>query len=211
MKIARIAILLILARLSSATQLQAQEHLVPEASLLATYDEYELKIHEVFASAYSDDVVCKVVFLNAFLPEEVVGLRKTPSGHKVFLMKPSSIIWDTMKKRTPSDFRKITTNETTVPINDDLVHRIAAIWERMLLATRQPKETHYGVDGGASHFSMFISGRGIISGQVWSPDPGTKTAALETLAYTLPHYVGHPSDTAALEIAVENAEKATKD
>jgi hypothetical protein len=219
----------------------AQEHLVPEPGVLAEYDEYDFKVREVFTSAYSDEVVCKVVILGSFGKEQVVGLRTTAGGHEIFSMFPSSSIWDTelvrlhesgqiqsyakdgkkltleqddsyqdLKKRTPADFRQITIETQAVPLGDSVAHRIAAIWERMLLDTRQPKQWRQGLDGASYHFSMFVSGRGIISGQIWSPKEKTKTAALEELAYALSQYAMRRTDLDALKKIVNRVDKITK-
>lgn len=113
-----------------------------------------------------------------------------------------------LKKKTPADFRTITTTTKSVPIDDALASRIAAIWERMLLATRQPKVNRSGVDGGTLHFSMFVMNRGIISGQVWSPDKDTKTGALCDLAITMLRFANGTSvDLATLNKEVSRVEK----
>jgi hypothetical protein len=224
------------------TASQAQEHLAPEPGLLAEYDEYFFKVREVFAAAQADDVICRVVILESFVPELLVGVRKTGHGHDIFRITPSSAIWDTelvrmyesgqftsfnkdgkkltleenesyqtLKKNTPADFRKITTAVKAVAVDEALARRIAAIWERMLLAARHPKEPRQGLDGASYHFSMSVSGRGVITGQVWSPDEKTKTGALVELAYALSEFATGHSDIEALKKTVSRVEKLTKD
>jgi hypothetical protein len=226
---------------AATLSLHAQEHLIPETGMLAEYDEYDFKVREVFATAQTHEVVCRVVILVSFMPEAEAGVRKTPTGHQAFCITPSSAIWDTeiirmheagqihsfnkdgkeltleenesyqaLKKRTPADFRKITTEVKTVPIDDVLAKRITAIWERMLLATRYPKEHRQGLDGASYHFSMFVSGRGVISGQVWSPAERTKTAALVDLAYTLALFANGKTELEAVKKAISRAEKLIK-
>jgi hypothetical protein len=224
-----------------STTLNAQEHLVPEPGLLAECDEYDFKVREVFAAVYAEDVICRVVILASFVPEQVVGVRKTESGQEVFSMTPSTAIWDTevvrmheagqiqsfnkdgkkltleedessqsLKKRTPADFRKITTEVKAIAIDKALAHRIAAIWERMLLATRYPKEHRQGLDGASYHFSMFCAGRGVISGQVWSPANKTKTSTLVDLADALSQYALGRTDAEALKQTLNRVEKIIK-
>jgi len=236
----RAAILSILVACKLLAATKAQDHLFPEPGLLAKYDFYEFKVREVFAAAYADEIICKVVIFGSFENERVVGLRKTASGHEVFSMSPSSSIWDTelvrlhesdqiqtskngkvltleqnesyqdLKKRTPADFRKITIEQKAVPIAEALARQIAGIWERMLLGTRQPKEWRQGLDGASYHFSMVGSDRGIISGQIWSPKEKTKTAALEELAYALSDYAMGRASTENLKSIVNRVDKFTK-
>lgn len=74
----------------------AQDQLAPETGVLGEApDEYRMKLRYVFADAYTSDVVLRVVILESFEPEEVVGVRKTDTGYEVFRMLPSSTVWDT--------------------------------------------------------------------------------------------------------------------
>jgi hypothetical protein len=237
----RVPIIFSVIAVSVFTAVHAQEHLVPEPGLLAEYDQYHFKIRELFAAAQKEEIICQVAILASFVPEQIVGIRKTATAHEVFSITPASAIWDTellqmheagrittfdkdgkkltleedesyqaLKKRTPADFRQIKTDLKTVALDDALARRVSAIWERMLLATRQPKEPRQGIDGASYHFSMFVLGRGIISGQIWSPDEKTKTASLVDLAYTLSLFANGKTDLEALKKTITRAEKLTK-
>jgi hypothetical protein len=237
----RTALALIAIAAAAITSLRAQEHLIPEAGTLAEHDEYYAKVTTIFAKARAHEVVCRVVILASFFPEQEVGVRQTPTGHEVYSITPSSAIWDTelirlhesgqiqsfnkdgkeltleedasyqaLKKRAPSDFRKITTEVKAVAVDDTLAKRIATLWERMLLATRYPREHRQGLDGESYHFSMFLSGRGVVSGKIWSPAEKTKTAALAELASTLALVVNGKADFETLKKAIVRAEKLTK-
>ncbi len=86
-------VVLLLSSIVVATAV-GQEHLRPEPGSLAEADEYYSNIRQVFAAAYGDDVIFRVIMLVSFQPEKVVGIRKTSKGYEVFAMTPSSTIWD---------------------------------------------------------------------------------------------------------------------
>ena len=222
------------------TASRAQEYLAPEPGLLAECDPYHLKVRTVFAAAQTDEVICSVVILGSFAAEQLVGVRKTDKGCEVFIVTPSSSIWNTelvrmheagqitsfdkdgkkltldedasfqsLKKSTPEDFRKISTVVKAVAVDEVLAQRIAAVWERMLLSARHPKQPNQGLDGASYHFSMFVLGRGVISGQVWSPAEKTKTSALVELAYVLSGFATGQADVETLKKSISRAEKRT--
>jgi hypothetical protein len=117
-----------------------------------------------------------------------------------------------LKKRTPADFRKIETVVKAVAIAGPLARRISAVWERMLLQTRYPKEIQLTLDGAAYHFSMPIEKLGIISGEIAGPiRPKSKTAGLMDLAMNLSLFVNDHADLKVLTKSVTQAEKLMKD
>jgi hypothetical protein len=219
----------------------AQEHLEPEVGVLSYVDAYRLKVSEVFAPVLTNQVVCKVVILESFEPEKIVGLRRAEHGLEAFSLTPSSTIWDieaihlyesgrietwdtnlhkltleenksyqALKKSTPADYRSITVATKSVPIDEALGNRIAIVWESMLMAVRYPEKPSLGLDGTTYHFSIWISGRGVLNGKVWSPAPKTKTAALVDLVDALTEYATGRLDAAALKKTVSRVEKGTK-
>lgn len=219
----------------------AQEHLEPEAGVLADPDRYRLKVQEVFSSALTNEAVCQAVILPSFEPERVVGLQRSEQGIEAFSLSPSSTIWDTevialyesgriqrldtnfhilsladndsyqaLKKATPADYRSIKVTVKTKPIDEALGERIATVWKRMLMGVHHPKEERQGCDGITYHFSMWIKGRGTLSGRVWSPNPRSRTAALVELTEALARYAEGNLNAAELGRTVLRAEKATK-
>lgn len=93
-----------------------------------------------------------------------------------------------LKGRTPADYRQIEAKRRARAIPADLAAGLKQAWERMLLDVRHPAEPEMGHDGVTYHFSMFVPGRGEVSGHVWSPDEGTKTARFAELAQALAGY-----------------------
>jgi hypothetical protein len=78
---------------------------------------------------------------------------------------------DALAKLTPS------TTRVTAQIRGELAHRLGALWEAMLRDTRPKAETgrclSIGADGETFHFAL-----GALAGTTWSPEEGTKRAAL---------------------------------
>lgn len=220
---------------------RAQDHLVPETGPGGGPEAYLLKVNELFGAAQREEIICQVTIIPSFVPEKLVGIRKTATAHEVFTITAASSIWNTelvrlqeagrttkfnkqgkrlgleedksfqdLKSSTPADFRQIKTVVQAAAIDETLALQVRAIWERMLLATRQPKEPHHGFDGVSYHFSMAVSGRGILGGQIWSPDEKSKTGALVDVAYSLAGFANGKVDLAELKKAITRAEKITK-
>jgi len=128
--------------------------------------------------------------------------------HKLSLAENES--YQALKKATPADYRSIKVTVKAQPIDEALGGRIATVWKRMLMGVRHPKEKRAGCDGVTYHFSMWIKGRGILSGQVWSPDSKSRTAALVELTEALSRYAEGNLNAAELGRTVLRAEKAAK-
>jgi hypothetical protein len=102
-----------------------------------------------------------------------------------------------MKKRAPSDYRKIRVHTDARPISDSLTERIRIIWQDMLANARKPTDRDYGLDGEDYHFSAPLRDRGTVNATVWSPNGG-KTLALVALGNALAEYARGQADEAAL-------------
>jgi hypothetical protein len=196
----------------------AQEHLVPEAGVLAEKDEYQEMLREVFADAYTESVILRAFINVSFEPEQVVGIRKTEKGYEVFVITPSASVWETEydrltkghvttldehgnevpppkneayeahKRSLPADFHHITTRTESAPISKTLVERIQHVWERMLLDARHEKNPAIVLDGAMYHFSMWIQGHGVVSGTAFPANETSRVSALTNLADTLSKY-----------------------
>jgi hypothetical protein len=84
-----IALLIVFAQSASA-----QDHLIPDRGFFVRTDHYRLKVRDVLARAFEEDVTSKGIVLPSFEPEYAVGLRKTREGVEAFVLKASSSIWD---------------------------------------------------------------------------------------------------------------------
>ena len=73
----------------------SQDHLIPDVGVLVDPDVYHQKIRHVFGQAFDKDVTLRVVVLPSFKNEYAVGVRIKDEAAEVFLLEPSSSIWDT--------------------------------------------------------------------------------------------------------------------
>jgi hypothetical protein len=153
--------------------------------------------------------VLQAVFLPAFEPEGVVGIRKTKDGLEAFASRPSYHIAEKigaaqLTKSAP-DFHDLTVHTKTRAISAPLTERIRRTWQDMVLNARFPKSPRIGTDGWDVHFSLWVSGHGFIGAQIWSPERG-KTAALEDLAEVLGDYAEGKADEKKLAKAAKRLE-----
>lgn len=111
-----------------------------------------------------------------------------------------------LKRRTPSDYRKISANSRTRSIPGPLAKRLSRVWQAMLLGARQPSRPNEGTDGITYHFSMRVQGYGVLSGHTWTPETGP-TKALADLAHELASYASGQSSEASLETKLRIAEQ----
>ncbi len=189
----------------------AQDYLTPETGILAEENEYHAKLRELFAETFRSDIVLQAVFLPSFEPEAIAGIRKTSSGLEAFASRPSYHIAEKIEaarlnKESRADFRDLTVHTETRAISAAFTERIRHVWENMLLSARYPKTTVIGFDGMDVHFSMWVDGRGIISGKIWSPQSG-KAAALEDLAEVLGDYAEGKADEKKLAKCLKPLER----
>jgi hypothetical protein len=73
----------------------AQEHLVPVPDAFGVPNEYHKKIRTLFQQGYQQDVVLRVLTLESFSTESLVGIRKTPEGFEAFCLRAKTSIGDT--------------------------------------------------------------------------------------------------------------------
>jgi hypothetical protein len=78
-------------------EVSAQEHLVPvpEAYDFGEAIEYHQKIRRLFEEGFRPEVVLKVVILESFSTESVIGIRKVSNGFEAFHLRAKTSIGDT--------------------------------------------------------------------------------------------------------------------
>jgi hypothetical protein len=112
-----------------------------------------------------------------------------------------------LKKRTPSDHRKIGVDQRARPIPADLAAHIDAVWHVMLRNARQHRHTGVDCDGVTYHFSALAPNGQHLSGHVWSPDEDSKTGRLVALTETLADFASGKADLKKLNDQVRRATK----
>ena len=99
-----------------------------------------------------------------------------------------------LKREMPSDFRNIGVEKQSAGIDAGTADLLAEAWSQMILKARHPEEDVIGLDGVTYHFSMWIQGRGIVSGKIWCPEQNTNTGLLTSIGHSLMTYVTADKD-----------------
>ncbi len=83
----------------------AQDHLIPDPSLLVDDSRYRSKVRYVFREAFerngspfgepNREVTLRAIVLPSFEKEFAVGVLASPEGQEVFLLEPSTSVWAT--------------------------------------------------------------------------------------------------------------------
>jgi hypothetical protein len=194
---------------NSFAELNKVEYLMPEdGNLVISSDimqSYENKARQLFSKGFDADVVFRMVCLPSFSPEWLVGVKKVDKKSVVFLLMGKEkikshwinghyVMLDTPKGKIRqweegrSEILGTPVIEYSAEIDPDTKKLLNDLWETMLLGTRYPKKYMVGFDGTNYHFSMFIWGRGDLSGKTWSPDKDTNPGRLAEIGELLADY-----------------------
>jgi hypothetical protein len=92
-------LILLIAGVSMILTAAAQERLEPASEKEFYRTRYHGKIRQVFAAAYREDVILRVVMVPSFRPESIAGIRKTDRGYEAFAIAPQTAIYDTYMLR----------------------------------------------------------------------------------------------------------------
>ena len=87
--------LLIAMLMTCTSPVNAQEHLEPERDAFGVADSYDQKVRQLFDEGFKSDVRLKVLILESFATESLVGIRKTSDGFEAFHLRAQSSIGDT--------------------------------------------------------------------------------------------------------------------
>ena len=74
--------------LISASKTSAQDHLAPEWDSFGLRNEYNEKIRQLFEEGFRQGVILRVLILESFTTESLVGIRKTSDGVEAFISAP---------------------------------------------------------------------------------------------------------------------------
>lgn len=84
-----------LSLVSPTAEASAQQHLVPVPDSFSVGIEYHHKIRQLFEEGFRRDVVVRVLILDSFSTESLVGIRKTSDGFEAFCLRAKTSIGDT--------------------------------------------------------------------------------------------------------------------
>jgi hypothetical protein len=216
---------LILGMTLLTTASMAQDHLEPEKGILAEADDYQHLVRTVFSKLDEEKPVLKVVVLPSFQNELFIGLKKNENSYQVFTAKPSQRLWLThlrkeqeqrltiseqalteLRQRTPLAAQEITVQKQNAELSVQMAERIEAVWKKALLDVQHPKKSISGNDGDTYHFSMFILGRGTLSGQIWTPMDDSRMKKLVGLVEAMNQHALEKGNTDAIDSALKALE-----
>jgi hypothetical protein len=134
-----------------------------EERLTADYEiKYSRAVRYVLARGWRKDVVLRIVNIPPFQPESVIGIARTSTGYQAFKVTAGKHIWSELgfgsgdSKRRQADYRSIKPLVDERGMSDPLAARVAAIWRRVLIDSR-----NYGKDPSiyldSDHFSFYLA------------------------------------------------------
>jgi hypothetical protein len=109
-----------------------------------------------------------------FHPQWGVEIRGEGDGHVVALGLPDRSIGeasfiDGSYGSVSQDLGSRDVAKTMAPVHGETRERVGEAWRRAILRTRSTARPALGLEGVTIYFSAWESGRGVISGEAWSP------------------------------------------
>lgn len=166
--------------------------------------------------------MCQVLTIPSFQREWVVYVIREEG-------KPPTVIYKTMKKHlwwemmstiekqsegqvvfgVPTQIKALSGLEKKVeafsaPISEKTARLLADAWTAMLLRVRYPRPNNMmGLDGTTYYVAHVETGKGVWSGNTWSPGPRTNTGILIQIAEDMKNYTtAEPSQRMTLETKI---------
>jgi hypothetical protein len=78
------------------TPVMAQDHLVPESSVIGGSEfspDYQSVVQAVLHEAYADDVKVRLIVEPSFSPEAAIGLKEDNGNYRIFTLAPAVQLW----------------------------------------------------------------------------------------------------------------------
>lgn len=152
------------------------DHLLPADGFFNLYTherEYYPYIYKHLLKDLSDTPLARLITLPSFTPESVLSVESVgwnKEDYKLIYVIGRESIWYKKNKNT----LEVTRYEE--PLDTDLVGMIREIFKEVTAQVRYLSDDSrsVGLDGITYVFTTFVAGQGNRSGQVWSPDEGTK-------------------------------------
>ena len=162
--------------LVSVSSFGQEDHLVPTGDYFNLYNherDYYPYIYKHLFKDLSDTPLARVLTLPSFSPENVLSVEnvdKEKENYKVIYVIGKESIW---YKKNRNALEVMRYEE---PIDTTLVRIISRVFRQATAQVKYPSEDSYaiGLDGVTYVFTTFVAGHGNRSGEVWSPDEGTK-------------------------------------
>ncbi len=197
----------------------ANEHLIPDESVMAGQNSYENKLETFFQEGRDDRSALRSWIIPSFSEEEMILARKGESNYEIVSVQPSTPIQNMerldeykaglivkldskgtiipfnddpeyleLKKSTPGDIREMKSVIRRREIPEEIYERMSFIWKDALLGVKRENPPQMALDGNTYTFAAFIDDYGVITGRMYSPDSGTKMAALAELLNAMSNF-----------------------
>lgn len=209
---------------------EGQAELTPEPGLLAQISGYELDLREMFDEAYSKGVILRAVKLPPFAPEMILFINQR---HEVVVLSPKETgDWRIHQaggedaeggsypgKDDDSDDRalqsvagtrgrnagsRVELERRSRPISDFAVENLREVWEDALVHAKHEEKPRLTFEGTRWHYSLWVQGRGVLSGMVWSPERDTISSALNDVFGVMAAYAASEADIASVLRATQD-------
>lgn len=202
----RIALIASLSFVAFCVQSRAQEHLEPAASYFATYGHSHFYREAVRSSLVKNaaSAPALVVCLPSFSEEWAVYLDRAGEDWMVTLVRPAEQIWGSEAPKT------IEVSKVSRKVSSAQALSIVEIFTSAVNAARYSPDPRLGNDGVAYAFTAFVVGAGPRSGEIWTPEEGTFTYGLTTLADALRGFALEEVSTEILGQKIEELQKEKK-
>lgn len=175
---------LILASLSAFGQ---EDHLLPTGDFFNLYSherDYYPYVYKHLFKDLSDTPLARVITLPSFSPESVLSVENVDRGkasYKLIYIIGKESIWYKKNRNT------LDVTRYEEPIDTILVNIIRSVFKEATAQVKYLSDDSWsaGLDGVTYIFTTFVVGQGNRSGEVWSPDEGTKMNQLIEFAQAL--------------------------
>ena len=189
------------------------DHLEPDVSSLAAPmpDEYERALDSFFALEKNEERVVRALFRPSFGAEATVGIKCVGAVPEAFSVFPVESIYRSGKAAgdwSPEMLQRLEVRRSSTQIDPHTASLVYMAWAGALLNTRYPEDVTMRVDGVRTLFSASLGGRGLVSAQTHSPQPGTEPRALVELASAIGQYAR--GDTTDVKIVAELAREVIR-
>ena len=162
-----------------------EDHLEPTDGYFNMYGflhDYYPFIYEHLIKDLSDNPVARMLMLSSFSPENVVSIESADSeekSYKVIFKECKENLWYKENKNTI----EVTAYEQD--IDTATVNLVRKVFKKVFFKTSYYDNNLMGPDGVRYIFTGFVLDSGIRTGEVWSPDEGTKMDELVGLGESL--------------------------
>lgn len=164
-----------------ATRSYAGEHLAPEETIVAGYEE---AVAKQLTNAFTPDVRARAIVEPSFAPEFAVGLKEKDGKFHVFYTELSNQVWPAfISSGGHSKAGATRAKECSILIDPQFGASIVAGW-KLVLSRVKPQPPDNGFDGEFYHFSMTAEGHAL-SGQTWCPPRASEAGMMVDIVYAI--------------------------